>query len=63
MQHLAVEQIVLDVLDDDSLIGQLIVDPIDQGVQQFLDLWFFQRLGLDDGTFLIITWREIKMFD
>lgn len=39
MQHLAIVQIFFNIFDNYSLVGQFVINPINQNLLQFLDLW------------------------
>ena len=46
--------ILLNVLHDDPVVMQLIVDPLDQDLDQVLELGVLERSGLDHGAFLVL---------
>ena len=60
LQDLAVIQILLHVLDDDSLAVQLIIDPLDQDGDKVLQPGVVVGPGLDHGALLVLL-QEILL--
>lgn len=60
VQHLAVIQVLFDVRHDDSLLDQLVVDPVDDGLEEIAHIWKVQALRLDDRALFVVV--EIVVF-
>lgn len=65
VQHLTVVQVLLDVRHDDSLLDQLVVDPVDDGLEQVANIRQVQAHRLDDRALLVVVqvvifWRNLR---
>ena len=54
MSYLAIVKVLFNVLDYDSVLSQLVVDPVHQNRDQGLQLGTVKRTRLDHGTLLIL---------
>lgn len=55
VQHLAIVQVLFDVRHDDTLLNQLVVDPVDESLQKISDVGEVQALRLDDRALLVVV--------
>lgn len=60
VQHLAVVHVLLQLLDDDALLGQLVVDPVDKNALQLDHLGLVDGLRIDDGALLVLACKDFK---
>ena len=54
LSNLAIVKVFFNVLDNDSVLSQLVVDPVHQNRDQGLQLGTVKGTGLDHGTLLIL---------
>jgi len=55
VKHLAIVHVLVQLLDDDSLLGQLVVDPVDKDALQLDHLGFIDGLRIDDGALFVLA--------
>ena len=61
LQHLPVEEVLLDVLHDDAVGGDLVVDPVQQDADELPQLGALVGAGLDHGTLLVLVKLELLL--
>lgn len=55
VQHLAIVHVLFQLLDNDALLGKLIVDPIDENLLQLQHLRIVVRLRINNGALFMLT--------
>lgn len=57
VQYLAIVHVLVQLLHDDTLLSELIVNPIDKYPLQLNHLRIIYRLWVDNGTLFVLSYR------